>query len=240
MLKLDKVSTSIGNVRILHEIDMHVHEKEIVSVIGANGAGKSTLLNTLSGLYKPAAGSITLFGEQIGGSPAHRVVGKGLCLVPEGRQVFATLTVKENLLLGMYTHYYKQKGQAKTRLEKVLAMFPNLKKHLNSQAGLLSGGEQQMLAIGRGLMSNPKIMLLDEPSMGLAPMIVNEILANLVFIKEQLGAMVILVEQNVKAALNVADRVYVMDRGRVTMSGTKDEISRNPEIMSAYLGVKQA
>lgn len=240
MLKLEKVSTSIGNVEILHEIDMHVHEKEIVSVIGANGAGKSTLLNTLSGLYKPAAGTITLFGEQIGGLPAHRVVGKGLCLVPEGRQVFATLTVKENLLLGMYTHYYKQKRQAKTRLEKVLAMFPNLKKHLNSPAGLLSGGEQQMLAIGRGLMSNPKIMLLDEPSMGLAPMIVNEILANLVFIKEQLGAMVILVEQNVKAALNVADRVYVMDRGRVTMSGTTSEISRNPEIMSAYLGVKQA
>ncbi|RUS45738.1 ABC transporter ATP-binding protein [Cohnella sp. AR92] len=240
MLKIDNLSASIGNVRILHSIHMQVNEGEIVSVIGANGAGKSTLLNTLSGLYKPTEGTVQLFSETISGLPAHKVVGRGLSLVPEGRQVFSNLTVKENLLLGMYSNYFKKKELAKPNLEKVLEMFPGLKKHLNNLGGLLSGGEQQMLAIGRGLMSDPKIILLDEPSMGLAPMIVNEILANLKFIKEQLGVMVILVEQNVKAALNVADRVYVMDQGRVTLSGTRDEIGKNEDVMSAYLGVKRA
>ena len=240
MLKVENISTHIGSVRILDSIHLYVNKGEIVSVIGANGAGKSTLLNTLAGLYKPVEGGITLNDEPIGGLPAYKVVGKGLCLVPEGRQVFSSLTVKENLLLGMFSIYFKQKHLAQENLEKVLMMFPGLKKHLNNMAGLLSGGEQQMLAIGRGLMSNPKIILLDEPSMGLAPMVVSEILDNLKYIKEQLGTMVILVEQNVKAALQVADRVYVMDQGKVMMNGTRDEISSNADVQAAYLGVRRA
>lgn len=238
MLKVENLSTHIGNIQILHAINLEVHSGEIVSVIGANGAGKSTLLNTLAGLYKPSEGKVTLHGETISGFPSHHVVGKGLALVPEGRQIFSNLTVEENLRLGMYSKYFKEKESVKGNLEKVLEMFPGLKKHMHNLGGFLSGGEQQMLAIGRGLMSNPKIILLDEPSMGLAPMIVNEILENLKYIKEQLGTMVILVERNVKAALRVADRVYVMDQGKIILNGTRDEISNNANVQSAYLGVK--
>lgn len=239
MLQVENVSTQIGNIEILHSISLEVHSGEIVSVIGANGAGKSTLLNTLAGLYKPSTGRVVLHGETISGFPAHQVVGKGLVLVPEGRQIFSNQTVRENLLLGMYSKYYKEKNLVNENLEKVLEMFPNLKKHFNNLGGNLSGGEQQMLAIGRGLMSNPKIILLDEPSMGLAPIIVNEILENLVVIKEKLGTMVILVEQNVKAALKVANRAYVIDQGRIVLHGTNEEIGNNPEVMSAYLGIKK-
>lgn len=238
MLKVENVSTHIGGVQILHSINLTVHPGEIVTVIGANGAGKSTLLNTLAGLYRPSKGTITLNGNKISGLPAHKVVGKGLALIPEGRQIFSNLTVEENLMLGIYTKYYKNKKLAKANFEKVLELFPALKKHLKNLGGLLSGGEQQMLAIGRGLMSDPKIILLDEPSMGLAPLIVNEILNNLQFIKNEMGTMVILVEQNIKVALKVADRVYVMDQGRIVLEGTRDEISNNEQVQSAYLGIK--
>lgn len=238
MLKVERLSTRIGNIQILHAIDLYVDKGEIVSVIGANGAGKSTLLNTLSGLYKPSEGRIELFGEPISGYPAHIVVGKGLALVPERRQIFSSLTVKENLLLGMYSKYYKEKKQVKENLERVLGMFPALRKHLNNLGGFLSGGEQQMLAIGRGLMSNPKIILLDEPSMGLAPKIVTEILENLNIIKKELDTMIILVEQNVKAALRVADRVYILEQGKIVLHGSRDEISNNPNVKSAYMGIR--
>lgn len=238
MLKVENLSTHIGGVQILHSINLAVHPGEIVTVIGANGAGKSTLLNTLAGLYKPSAGTVTLNGNKISGLPAHKVVAKGLALIPEGRQIFSNLTVEENLMLGIYTKYYKNKKQARANFEKVLELFPALKKHLKNLGGLLSGGEQQMLAIGRGLMSDPQIILLDEPSMGLAPLIVNEILSNLQFIKNELGTMVILVEQNIKVALRVADRVYVMDQGRIVMEGTRDEISNNEQVQSTYLGIK--
>ncbi|WP_342767134.1 ABC transporter ATP-binding protein [Paranoxybacillus vitaminiphilus] len=232
------LSTHIGKIQILHSIDLHVHQGEIVSIIGANGAGKSTLLNTLAGLYFPSTGKVTLEGEVISGLPAHKVVRKGLSLVPEGRQIFSNLTVKENLLLGMYSRYYKEKNQAKDHIEMILDMFPSLKKHIDNLGGNLSGGEQQMLAIGRGLMSKPKIILLDEPSMGLAPKIVNEILEILMRIKKEMGTMIILVEQNVKAALKVADRVYVMEQGNIALHGTPEEISMNPQVKSAYLGIK--
>lgn len=240
MLLVEGLCTKIGKIDILHSIDMTVNEGEIVAVIGANGAGKSTLLNTLAGLYRPSAGSVTLDGNQISQFPAYKVVGKGLSLVPEGRQIFTSLTVRENLLLGMYTKYYKEKSKVHENLDKIFSMFPGLKKHEHNLGGNLSGGEQQMLAIGRGLMSNPKIILLDEPSMGLAPIIVNEILAILQVIKEELGTKVILVEQNVKAALKVADRAYVLDQGRVILSGTGAELSNNPHVMSAYLGLKSS
>lgn len=238
MLRVEGLSTQIGNIQILHSLDFHVNKGEIVAIIGANGAGKTTLLNTLAGLYNLSSGTVTLDGEEVSGYPAYKVVGKGLSLVPEGRQVFPNLTVKENLLLGMYTKFYKEKNKVNENLTKILDMFPGLQKHLHNLGGNLSGGEQQMLAIGRGLMSNPKIILLDEPSMGLAPLIVKEILDNLMVIKEELGTMVILVEQNVKAALKVADRAYVLDQGRFILNGTRDEISSNPQVMSAYLGIK--
>ncbi|MFS0644124.1 ABC transporter ATP-binding protein [Siminovitchia sp. 179-K 8D1 HS] len=238
MFQVENLSTSIGKIQILHSIDFHVNEGEIISIIGANGAGKSTLLNTLAGLYRSFEGKVTLRDEVITGLPAYKVVGKGLSLVPEGRQVFPNLTVKENLLLGIYTKYYKDKNLVNKNLEKMLELFPGLKKHYNNLGGNLSGGEQQMLAIARGLMSNPKIILLDEPSMGLAPIIVAEILDILEIIKKEMGTMVILVEQNVRAALKVADRAYVMDQGRFIMDGPRDEISANPLVKSAYLGIK--
>lgn len=238
MFQVENLSTSISKIQILHSIDFHVNEGEIISIIGANGAGKSTLLNTLAGLYRPFEGKVTLHDEVITGLPAYKVVGKGLSLVPEGRQVFPNLTVKENLLLGIYTKYYKDKDLVNKNLEKMLEMFPGLKKHFHNLGGNLSGGEQQMLAIARGLMSNPKIILLDEPSMGLAPIIVAEILDILEIIKKEMGTMVILVEQNVRAALKVADRAYVMDQGRFIMDGPRDEISANPLVKSAYLGIK--
>lgn len=240
MLNVQGLSTHIGKIQILHNIDFQVNKGEIVAIIGANGAGKSTLLNTLAGLIQPSAGTVTLDDEVVSGYPANKVVAKGLSLVPEGRQVFSNLTVKENLLLGMFSKYYKNKNLAYENLNKMIEMFPNLKKHLHNLGGNLSGGEQQMLAVARGLMSNPKIILLDEPSMGLAPLVVKEILDALVVIKEQLGTMVILVEQNVKAALKVADRAYVIDQGRILLNGTREEISSNPQVMSAYLGVKMA
>jgi branched-chain amino acid transport system ATP-binding protein len=240
MLVVQGLSTHIGKIQILHDIDFQVNKGEIVSIIGANGAGKSTLLNTLAGLYRPTAGKVTLDGEVISGNQAFKVVKKGLSLVPEGRQIFSNLTVKENLMLGMFSKYYKEKKLVSENLTKILDMFPGLKKHLNNLGGNLSGGEQQMLAIGRGLMSNPKIILLDEPSMGLAPKIVNEILDTLVIIKEDLGTMVILVEQNVKAALKVSDKAYVLDQGKIILNGTREEISANPQVMSAYLGIKTA
>ncbi|GIN93922.1 high-affinity branched-chain amino acid transport ATP-binding protein [Siminovitchia terrae] len=238
MFQVKNLSTSIDKIQILHSLDFHVNEGEIISIIGANGAGKSTLLNTLAGLCKPLEGKITLFDEVLSGLPAYKVVGKGLSLVPEGRQVFPNLTVKENLLLGIYTKYYKDKNLVNTNMEKMLEMFPGLKKHFDNLGGNLSGGEQQMLAIARGLMSNPKIILLDEPSMGLAPKIVAEILDILEIIKREMGTMVILVEQNVRAALKVADRAYVMDQGRFIMNGPRDEVSTNPLVKSAYLGIK--
>lgn len=238
MLQVDNLSTSIGKIQILHSLDFHVNEGEIISIIGANGAGKSTLLNTLTGLYRPSEGRVTLHDEVITGLPAHKIVGKGVSLVPEGRQIFSNLTVKENLLLGIYTKYYKDKALVQRNFEKMLELFPGLSKHLDNLGGNLSGGEQQMLAIARALMSNPKIILLDEPSMGLAPKIVAEILNILQVIKQEMGTMVILVEQNVRAALKVADRVYVMEQGRFILDGPSAEISANPLVKSAYLGIR--
>lgn len=238
MFKVQNLSARIGKIQILHSLDFHVNEGEIVSIIGANGAGKSTLLHTLAGIYSPFEGKAMLHEEVISGLPAHKVVGKGLRLVPEGRQIFPGHTVKENLMLGMYTKYYKDRKYVEDNLEKMVELFPDLKKHYHNLGGNLSGGEQQMLAIGLALISDPQIILLDEPSMGLAPKIVNEILEILIRIKEEMGTMVVLVEQNVKAALKVADRVYVMDQGSFIMNGTNEEISSNPNVKSAYLGIK--
>lgn len=238
MLVLDNVCTRIGRIQILENISLYVNEGELVSVIGANGAGKSTLLNTISGVYSPYQGTIHFFDEDISRYQAHQTVKKGLVLVPEGRQVFPGHTVTENLKLGAYSSYYRHNKKVYENIEKMFTLFPSLKKHEANLGGNLSGGEQQMLAIARGLMSNPKIILLDEPSMGLAPKIVNEILDNLQKIKKEFGTMIVLVEQNINAALKVSDRVYVLEQGRIVLEGTNEEIANNPDVKSMYLGME--
>lgn len=240
MLQVTQLSTYHHKIHKLKSINMHVKEGEIVAVIGSNGSGKSSLLGTLAGLYRPVqSGDITLFGKSIKSMTADKVIREGLSLVPEGRQIFADLTVKENLILGMYHCYYKKKSKVNSKLEMMLEMFPGLEKHLNNYGGNLSGGEQQMLAIGRGLMSEPKALLLDEPSLGLAPLVVKEILSTLAKIKKELGTMVILVEQNVKAALKAADRAYVMDRGEIILDGNANDLLANPLVQSTYLGYEK-
>jgi len=236
MLQVNELVTYHGQIRALNRVNLRVEQGEIVSIIGANGAGKSTLLGTLAGLYRPSEGEIKLGEERLDRLPSNKVVRKGLSLVPEGRQVFSTLTVRENLMLGMYYKYQKEKKQLEPKIEEMMEMFPGLKKHYKNAAGNMSGGEQQMLAIARGLMSNPKVILLDEPSMGLAPMIVREILDTLCKIRDDLGTMVLLVEQNVKAALKVGDRAYVMDRGQFVLEGKASDLLHDPLVQSTYLG----
>ncbi len=236
MLQVNELVTYHGRIQALNHVSLHVEKGEIVSIIGANGAGKSTLLGTLAGLYKPSGGEIRLDGERLDKMPANKVVRKGLSLVPEGRQIFSTLSVRENLVLGMYYKYRKEKRLLEPKIESMMEMFPGLKKHYKNAAGNMSGGEQQMLAIARGLMSDPKVILLDEPSMGLAPMIVRDILDTLVRIRDELGTMVLLVEQNVKAALKVGDRAYVMDRGMFVMEGKASDLLDDPQVQSTYLG----
>ena len=240
MLKVRNIRTKIGRIEILDDISMEVNEGELVSVIGANGAGKSTLLNTISGVYTPYTGEVTLFEENITKLPPYKTIRKGIALVPEGRQVFPGHTVIENLKLGSYTKYYRNMKHVHENIDKMLDFFPNLQKHQHNLGGNLSGGEQQMLAIARALMSDPKVILLDEPSMGLAPKIVNEILNNLQQIKKEFGTMIVLVEQNINAALKVSDRVYVLEEGQFVLEGTSEEVANNPNVKSAYLGIETA
>ena len=239
MLKVENLVTYHGRIKVLHGLSFHVDAGEIVAIVGPNGAGKSTLLGTLAGLYKPAQGKISLDGAALEGLPAYKMVRKGIHLVPEGRQIFMPLTVKENLLLGMYPHYFTQRNKTAERLERVLTIFPNLKKHLHQPAGGLSGGEQQMLAIGRAIMSEPKIMMLDEPSMGLAPRIVSEILKVMKRIRDDLKTRIILVEQNVHAALKIADRAYVLERGNFVLADSAQRLLNHPHIRAAYLGYRE-
>lgn len=236
MFEVNQLDTYHGQIQALRSVRLRVEKGEIVAIIGSNGAGKSTLLGTVAGLYKPAQGEILLEGKSIRGLPAYQVVREGISLVPEGRQIFQNLSVKDNLVLGMYSNYYKNKQRLKSKLDLMLDMFPGLQKHLHNYGGNLSGGEQQMLAIARGLMSDPKLILFDEPSMGLAPLVVREILEALKQIKNELGTMVILVEQNVKAALQVADRAYVLDRGSIVLEGGARELLDHPMVQTAYLG----
>lgn len=236
MLQVTGLETYHGRIRAVNRVSLHVNKGEIVTIIGANGAGKSTLLGTLAGLYRPTSGEIRLGEERLDKMPSHKVVRQGLSLVPEGRQIFSSLSVRENLVLGMYYKYRKEKRLLESKIESMMELFPGLKKHYKNAAGNMSGGEQQMLAIARGLMSDPKVILLDEPSMGLAPMIVKEILDTLVKIRDELGTMVLLVEQNVKAALRVGDRAYVMDRGEFVLQGNAADLLNDPQVQSTYLG----
>lgn len=225
-----------GPVPVLHGVSLRVGEGEIVAVVGPNGAGKSTLLGALAGCFPPASGRILLRGDDVTGKRPEDLVRRGLVLVPERRQVFSGLTVRDNLLLGAYAWYRGHKEAAAALLDAVLADFPRLRERLDQLAGSLSGGEQQMLAIGRGIMARPKVLLLDEPSLGLAPKAVAALFSRFRALCAKYGMAMILVEQNVRAAFRVADRAYVLERGRVVREGEVALLRNDPQVVRAYVG----
>jgi branched-chain amino acid transport system ATP-binding protein len=233
MLTLENVSVNYGAIEALTGISMHVEAGEVVTLIGANGAGKTTTLRTITGLLQPSAGKITFEGEDISGRATHRLVAKGISMSPEGRGVFANLSVRENLQMGAYLK--KDKREIAAEMERVFQMFPRLKERESQKAGTLSGGEQQMLAIGRALMSQPRLLLLDEPSLGLAPLVVHTIFEAIDEIKSK-GTTILLVEQNAHAALKHSDRAYVLETGCIVMEGPSAELAADPRIKEAYLG----
>jgi branched-chain amino acid transport system ATP-binding protein len=234
MLKLRSLESGYGKLCVLRGVSVHVNPGEIVGIIGANGAGKTTLLNTIAGIVRPWSGEIVFSGVSLSGIPAHGVVARGCALVPEGRRLFAPMTVEENLILGAYTRLRKRASIA-TDLHRIYGMFPILKQRSAQLAGTLSGGEQQMLAIGRALMAKPTFIMLDEPSMGLAPLVVKEILAAIAALRDA-GCTVLVVEQNSKAVLGIADRGYVLETGSVVLEGTAQELLNNTDVQRAYLG----
>lgn len=233
MLQVNNIDVYYGNIHALKNVSLEVNEGEIVTLIGANGAGKTTLLKTLSGLLKPKHGTILYNKQQIGGKPAQTIVKNGVVHVPEGRRVFSNMTVEENLDLGAYLR--KDRDGIKKDLNHVFELFPILKERRKQMAGTLSGGEQQMLAIGRAIMSKPKLLLLDEPSMGLAPLIVQQIFEIIQAINKE-GTTILLVEQNAHMALSIADRAYVIETGKIVLSGTAKELQESEEVKAAYLG----
>lgn len=235
MLKLVDVHTFYGPIEALRGIDIEVKQGEIVCLIGNNGAGKSTALMTISGILKPLSGDILFEGKSIKGISPHKIVEMGISQVPEGRRIFPILTVKENLELGAYTKLKVKSSKFKVQLDKIYKLFPVLKERQNQLGGTLSGGEQQMLAIGRALMSNPKLLLLDEPSLGLAPILVSKIFKTIKEINRE-GVTVLLVEQNARAALKLSNRGYVLENGRIVLEGKGEELLNNEQVRKAYLG----
>lgn len=233
MLKIEDISVFYGAIHAIKGVSLEVNQGEIVTLIGANGAGKSTILRTVSGLLKPKEGTISFEDSVISGMPAHEIVAKGISQVPEGRRIFAEMTVMENLELGAFTR--KDKAGIKEDLEMVFTRFPRLKERMTQDAGTLSGGEQQMLAMGRALMSRPRLLLLDEPSMGLAPLLIKEIF-NIIVDINKAGTTVLLVEQNANMALSIAHRAYVLETGRITLSGNAKELAASEDVRKAYLG----
>lgn len=233
MLKVNNLSVQYGMIQAVKDVSFEVNEGEIVTLIGANGAGKSTILRTLSGLVRPTAGSIEYLGQDITKTPARKIVERRLIQVPEGRHVFKGLTVQENLDLGAFTR--KRKDGLKEDLDKIFERFPILAERRNQDASTLSGGEQQMLAMGRALMSQPKLLLLDEPSMGLAPIFIKEIFRIIQDIQKQ-GTTILLIEQNAKVALEIASRGYVLETGKVVLSDTGENLLKSDEVQKAYLG----
>ena len=233
MLEISGIDVYYGNVQALWDVSFTVGEGEIVTLIGANGAGKSTTLRALTGLLRPRKGKIVFRGEEIAGKRPFDLVSKGLVLIPEARQLWPGMTVAENLEMGAYTKTARK--LRKSTIETVFEMFPRLKERAKQKAGTLSGGEQQMCAIGRGLMAHPKLLLLDEPSLGLAPLLVREVFRTLELIKRQ-GVTILLVEQNVTHALSLSDRAYVLETGRVGLSGPAKELLHDPRVKEEYLG----
>ena len=233
MLKIENLEVAYGNIKAIKGISLEVNQGEIVTLIGSNGAGKSTTLRAISGILKPRSGSITFNGERIDGVEGHEIVAKGICQSPEGRRIFPKMTVDENLDLGAFLRNDKQ--EIANDRQRVLELFPKLQERIDQKAGTMSGGEQQMLAVGRALMGSPKLLLLDEPSMGLAPVLVEMIFETIEKINKQ-GTTILLVEQNALAALNVADRAYVLESGAIKMSGQAKDLISNDEVTKAYLG----
>ena len=236
MLKIEAISTFYDSIAALKSVSLNVTAGMVVSIIGANGAGKSTLLKSISGLIKTQSGSIVYKDQNIAGLPAHEIVSLGISQVPEGRQLFTRLTVMDNIYLGAY-HYYKRgnRPEVEKRIKDIFELFPILEKRSGQIAGTLSGGEQQMLAVARALMGRPELLLLDEPSMGLAPLIVREIFSVIKRLN-QAGTTVLLVEQNAKAALNVAHHAYVLGTGEIVIEGLAKDLLDNPKVKEAYLG----
>ena len=233
MLKVENLSVHYGMIQAVRDVSFEVNEGEVVSLIGANGAGKTSILRTISGLVRPSAGKIKFLGQEIQKVPAQKIVAAGLSQVPEGRHVFPGLTVMENLEMGAFLKKDREENQA--NLKKVFSRFPRLEERKNQDAATLSGGEQQMLAMGRALMSTPKLLLLDEPSMGLAPIFIQEIFDIIQDIQKQ-GTTVLLIEQNANKALAIADRGYVLETGKVVLSGTGKELLASEDVRKAYLG----
>lgn len=238
MLRLKNINTYYGKVHALKNISLHLSEGEIVTLIGANGAGKTTILNTISGVTPALDGELDFRKESIRTLSPEKIVQLGISQSPEGRQVFKPLSVEDNLELGAYLRYRAKESKSSIRkdMEAVFSLFPRLEERRKQLAGTMSGGEQQMLAIGRALMARPKILLLDEPSMGLAPLVVQEIFKVLEKLRSESGTTILLVEQNAKAALKLADRGYVLETGRVILEGPADELMENAEVKRAYLG----
>ena len=231
MLKVENVNVSYGSVKILWDVDFHIDEGEIITIIGPNGAGKTTIAKTIMGLLKPTSGTIEFNGNPIHLAPTHKIVEGGIALVPEGRELFPRMTIMENLQMGAYTSDDKE-----NTLEWVFDLFPRLEERQKQSAGTMSGGEQQMLAIARGLMSRPKLLILDEPSLGLAPIMVNTVFEIVKTLNSQ-GVTVLLVEQNIHHALEASNRGYVLETGRITLEGTSSELLDNNHVKEAYLGM---
>jgi branched-chain amino acid transport system ATP-binding protein len=234
VLQVENLNVYYGAIHALQGVSFNVDEGEIVTLIGANGAGKSTTLRTVSGLLRSRTGSITFKGEDIANMPAEKIVQTGISHVPEGRKIFAPLSVRENLMMGAYTR--NDQAEIQQTLARVYQSFPRLKERASQYGGTLSGGEQQMLATARGLMSKPTLILLDEPSMGLSPILVEEIFRIIVEINKQ-GTSILLVEQNAQMALSIAHRAYVLETGRIVLAGKAKEIAENPQVKTAYLGI---
>ncbi|KQQ86391.1 ABC transporter ATP-binding protein [Massilia sp. Leaf139] len=237
MLTIQNLEAAYGKVQVLHGISLDVPKGKLVTLIGSNGAGKTTTMRAISGMIKPKAGSITLDGKDITGLDSHRIARAGLAHSPEGRRVFATMSVTDNLLLGAFPRFTRArpKGDVQRDLEKAMELFPRLKERRNQLAGTLSGGEQQMLAMARAVMLNPEVVLLDEPSMGLAPILVEEVFRIITRLKSE-GVTMLLVEQFAAAALNVADYGYVLENGRISVHGPAESLKNDPKVVAAYLG----
>jgi branched-chain amino acid transport system ATP-binding protein len=233
MLTLQDVRVFYGAIQAVKGISLDVRERELVTIVGANGAGKTTTLRTISGIYRPTTGSITFEGRNLAALPSHEIVALGISQAPEGRQIFGSLSVRDNLMLGATRR--ADRASIGQELDYLVSLFPVLGERMNQSGGTLSGGEQQMLAIARALMAKPRLLLLDEPSLGLAPMLVNRIFAVISRLKET-GVTILLVEQNARKALEIADRANVMETGRVILAGDARELAANPEIEKAYLG----
>lgn len=233
MLKVENLNVHYGVIHAIKNISFEVNEGEIVALIGANGAGKTSVMHAISGLIKASGGTISFLNEEITKTPAHKIIAKKLAQVPEGRRIFSQLSVQDNLEMGAYL---RTDNKISEDLDKVYQRFPRLKERKNQLAGTLSGGEQQMLAMGRALMSKPKLLLLDEPSMGLSPILVNEIFSIIQEINRDDGVTVLLVEQNANKALSIAHRAYVLETGNITVSGDAKDVANNPKVREAYLG----